>query len=166
MKLLQPWGWMLKSSLPIEWRKVFFDQKNHNKSETELVPMCSLSELGIRRVGWNVTLLMVKPSIEQRDEDLGGSTSMVQAFLFGAIFFSLLNLVLFLEAIKTLLRNPSRSNLARTASWLKFPIGNRDFSADDTSMHNISGSLFWPEVTPDWDSSWEKKLWGLARRNT
>lgn len=81
-------------------------------------------------------------------------------------FFFFFNAVLFLEAIKTLLRNPSHSRIqARTASWFKLPIGNRDFSADDTSTHKISGSLFWPEVTPDWDSSWEKNLWGLAHRN-
>lgn len=76
-----------KVHCPLNGERYFFDQKDHNKSETELVPMCSLSELGIRRVGWNVTLLMVKPSVEHRDEDLGGSMSMVQAFLFGAIFF-------------------------------------------------------------------------------
>lgn len=146
---------------------ILWSEGSQEKSETDLMPMCSLSGWGIRRVGWNVTLHIVKPNFEHRDEDLGGSMSMVQAFLFEATFFFFLKLLLFLEAIKTLLRNPSHSrNLARTASWFKFPIGNRDFSADDTSTHNISGSLFWPEVTPDWDSSWEKKLWGLAHRNT
>lgn len=81
-------------------------------------------------------------------------------------FFFFFNAVLFLEA-KILLRKPLHSrNQARSASWFKLPIGDRILSADDTPTHKISGSLFWPEVTPDWDSSWEKKLWGLAHRKT